>query len=301
MKQYLDVLKDIMENGVIKPNRTGVDTKGVFGRMMRFDLSKGFPAVTTKKLAWYPMFAELVFFLSGHKFVDMLHKMNCHIWDHDVFSDEWVKKIAAKSWPKGYMGRTYGVQWRQWLSPDSGKFVDQIDRLIGKIKKNPNDRRMIVSAWNAGEIDEMCLPPCHMLFQVYIANGKLSIAMTQRSCDMFLGVPFNIASYALLTHLLAKITGYEAGELVHYLNDAHVYSNHFDQVNEQLSREPRPLPTLWLNPALNDLDDMVRDIFGRISGECPENPKKVLDSYARLEKYNPYPTLKGELAGSKKP
>ena len=293
MKQYLDILKDIMENGVVKPNRTGVDTKGVFGRMMRFDLSDGFPAVTTKKLAWYQMFAELVWFLSGSSDIRKLHLLGCHIWDHDALSEKWLKSEALF---RGDAGRIYGVQWRHWISDFSDFEVDQIKELIKKIKESPNDRRMVVAAWNPGELHMMSLPPCHMVFQTYVADGKLSLAMTQRSCDMFLGVPFNIASYALLTHLLAKVTGLVPGEFIHYLNDTHIYTNHFDQVHEQLSREPKNLPTLWLNPSITDLDSMVKDIFNRAElGN--EKGRDILDSYAHLENYNPHPAIKGELAG----
>lgn len=296
MKQYLDVLKDILENGVVKPNRTGVDTRGVFGRTMRFDLSKGFPAVTTKKLAWHKMFAELVWFLMGESDVRKLHDLDCHIWDHDAFADDWLNKASGE----GDAGRIYGVQWRNWRSAFFEKPVDQIAELVRKLKETPNDRRMVVSAWNPGELDMMCLPPCHMLFQVYVYDGKLSLAMIQRSCDMFLGVPFNIASYALITHLLAQVSGLKPGEFIHFLMDAHVYENHLAQVQEQLSREPKPLPTLWLNPAIRDLDSMAHSIYRKVTDGDGKNVSEVLDSYAHLENYNPWPTLKGELAGSKK-
>lgn len=236
MQQYLDLLQDIMDNGVDKMDRTGVGTRSVFGRQMRFDLSKGFPLMTTKKVHLKSIIYELLWFLKGDTNVKYLQEHGVRIWN------EWADE-------KGELGPVYGSQWRNW----NGEGLDQISQVIETLKKNPNDRRMIVSAWNVGKISEMHLPPCHMMFQFYVANNKLSCMLYQRSCDMFLGVPFNIASYALLTMMVAQVCGYEPGEFIHTLGDTHIYHNHFDQVREQLTHTPYPLPTMKINPKVKDI------------------------------------------------
>lgn len=255
MKQYLDALKKIMDEGVDRPDRTGVGSRAVFGVPLRFKISDGFPAVTTKKLAFESMKAELIWFLSGSSDVKKLQEMGCHIWDANAEADYWKPKAKFE----GDLGRVYGVQWRNWKSPYTDVPIDQIANVIKKLKENPQDRRMIVSAWNPAEIDMMALPPCHLLFQFFSVNGKLSLMMYQRSCDTFLGVPFNIASYALLLCMVAQVTGLEADECILILADAHIYLNHFNQVKEQLSREPYPLPKLWLNPDVKDIDKFTMD------------------------------------------
>ena len=248
MQQYLDLLKDIMENGVDKMDRTGVGTRSVFGRQMRFDLSKGFPLVTTKKVHLKSIIYELLWFLKGDTNVKYLQEHGVRIWN------EWADE-------NGELGPVYGSQWRNW----NGEGIDQIADVIEHLKKTPNDRRMIVSAWNVGKIAEMHLPPCHMMFQFYVANNKLSCMLYQRSCDMFLGVPFNIASYALLTMMVAQVCGYEAGEFVHTLGDTHIYHNHFEQVKEQLSHTPYPLPTMKINPLVKDINDFKYEDFELIN------------------------------------
>lgn len=244
MKQYLDLLQDIMDNGVDKLDRTGVGTRSVFGRQMRFDLSKGFPLVTTKKVHLKSIIHELLWFIKGSTNIKYLQDNGVRIWN------EWADE-------NGDLGPVYGSQWRNW----NGEGIDQLAEVIDRLKHNPNDRRMIVSAWNVGKIAEMRLPPCHMMFQFYVANNKLSCMLYQRSCDMFLGVPFNIASYALLTMMIAQVCGLEPGEFVHTLGDTHIYHNHFEQVREQLSRQPLPLPIMKLNPAVKNIDDFTYDDF----------------------------------------
>lgn len=244
MQQYLDLLRDIMENGVDKMDRTGVGTRSVFGRQMRFDLSKGFPLVTTKKVHLKSIIYELLWFLKGDTNVKYLQEHGVRIWN------EWADE-------NGELGPVYGSQWRNW----NGEGIDQIADVIERLKKTPNDRRMIVSAWNVGKIAEMHLPPCHMMFQFYVANNKLSCMLYQRSCDMFLGVPFNIASYALLTMMVAQVCGYEPGEFVHTLGDTHIYHNHFEQVKEQLSHTPYPLPQMKINPDVKDINDFKYEDF----------------------------------------
>lgn len=256
MKQYNDVLKKIMKDGVDRDGRNG-KTRSLFAIQMRFKMSDGFPAVTTKKLAFNAVKGELLWFLEGIGDDNLLKEIMDS--DHTI----WTDNAEAPYWkPKakfnGDLGRIYGVQWRHWKKPD-GTQIDQIDELVKKLKENPYDRRLIVSAWNVGELDQMALPPCHMSFQCYVADGKLSLHMTQRSCDMFLGVPFNIASYSLLLHMLAQVTGLEAYEFVHTLQDAHIYHDHFAVVEEQLSRKPLPLPTLWLNKEIKDIDFFEMD------------------------------------------
>ena len=238
MKQYLDMLRYVLENGVDKMDRTGVGTRSVFGQQMRFDLSKGFPLMTTKKMHLKSIIHELLWFIKGDTNVKYLQDNGVRIWN------EWADE-------NGNLGPIYGSQWRNW----NGEGIDQLAQVVDKLKNNPNDRRMIVSAWNVSKIPEMRLPPCHMMFQFYVANGKLSCMLYQRSCDMFLGVPFNIASYALLTMMLAQVCNLKPGEFVHTLGDTHIYHNHFEQVKEQLRREPLPLPTMKLNPAVKDIND----------------------------------------------
>jgi thymidylate synthase len=232
--QYLSLLHDILKNGSVRDDRTGVGTLGVFGRQMRFDLAKGFPLLTTKKLHKKSIILELLWFLRGDTNVRWLQERGVSIWD------EWAD-------PSGELGPVYGKQWRSWAAPD-GRVIDQIASVVQSLKTNPASRRHIVSAWNPAEVEDMALPPCHCLFQFFVADGKLSCQLYQRSADVFLGVPFNIASYALLTLMVAQVTGYEPGEFVHTLGDAHLYLNHLDQARLQLSREPLPLPAMRIAP-----------------------------------------------------
>lgn len=241
MKQYLDLLSHILENGNEKTDRTGTGTKSVFGYQMRFDLQKGFPLLTTKKLHTRSIFHELLWFLKGDTNIKYLHDNKVTIWD------EWADE-------NGDLGPVYGKQWRAWQGAD-GKITDQISQVVNQIKNSPDSRRMLVSAWNVGEVEQMALPPCHIVFQFYVANNKLSCQLYQRSADVFLGVPFNIASYALLTSMIAQVCGLEAGEFIHTLGDAHLYSNHLDQARLQLSRTPYELPKLKLNPEIKDIFD----------------------------------------------
>ncbi len=253
MQQYLDLLRDVLENGVDKMDRTGVGTRSVFGRQMRFDLNKGFPLMTTKKMHLKSIIYELLWFLKGDTNVKYLQDNGVRIWN------EWADE-------NGDLGPVYGSQWRNW----NGEGIDQIAEVIEKLKKTPNDRRMIVSAWNVGKIAEMHLPPCHMMFQFYVANNKLSCMLYQRSCDMFLGVPFNIASYALLTMMVAQVCGYELGEFIHTLGDTHIYHNHFEQVREQLSRRPLSLPKMKINPHVKDINDFKYEDFELQGYQCYE-------------------------------
>jgi thymidylate synthase len=237
-QQYLDLLADILKNGVERGDRTGTGTLGVFGRQMRFDLAQGFPLLTTKKLHKKSIILELLWFLRGDTNVRWLQERGVSIWD------EWADPAS------GELGPVYGKQWRSWTAPD-GRVIDQIAAVVEGLKTNPNSRRHIVSAWNPAEVEDMALPPCHCLFQFFVADGKLSCQLYQRSADVFLGVPFNIASYALLTMMVAQVTGLEPGEFVHTLGDAHLYLNHLDQAREQLSRTPYPLPVLEIAPRDN--------------------------------------------------
>lgn len=241
MRPYLDLMQRVLDSGIEKADRTGVGTLSVFGHQMRFDLREGFPLVTTKKLHLRSIIHELLWFLRGDTNIAYLHEHNVTIWD------EWADA-------DGDLGPVYGYQWRSWPAPD-GEHIDQIAKVVEQIRRNPDSRRHIVSAWNPALVDEMALPPCHALFQFYVANGELSCQLYQRSADIFLGVPFNIASYALLTHMVAQVCGLKPGEFVHTLGDAHLYLNHLDQARLQLSREPLPLPRLKLNPAVDDLFD----------------------------------------------
>lgn len=263
MQAYLDLLRHIKTHGTIKGDRTGTGTISTFGYQMRFDLSQGFPLLTTKKLHLRSIIYELLWFLQGETNIQYLHDHKVTIWD------EWADA-------NGELGPIYGYQWRSWPTPDGGH-IDQITQLIDQIRNNPNSRRLIVSAWNVAEIDKMALPPCHSLFQFYVANGKLSCQLYQRSADVFLGVPFNIASYALLTMMIAQVTGLTPGDFVHTLGDAHIYLNHQEQVEEQLSRTPRPLPTMKLNPEVKSIFDFQYEDF-------------------TLEGYDPYPTIKAPIA-----
>lgn len=239
MRTYLDLLDRVMREGAHKSDRTGTGTRSMFGAQMRFDLAAGFPLVTTKKLHLRSIIHELLWFLRGETNIATLKENKVSIWD------EWADA-------NGELGPVYGKQWRSWSAPD-GRTIDQISWLLDEIRRNPDSRRLLVSAWNVADLPQMALMPCHALFQFYVADGKLSCQLYQRSADLFLGVPFNIASYALLTHMIAQVSGLGVGDFVHTLGDAHIYANHFEQVNEQLSRTPRDLPQLRLNPAVTDL------------------------------------------------
>lgn len=280
MKQYLDALRHVLENGADRSDRTGVGTKAVFGMQLRFNMENGFPAVTTKKLPWKSVASELLWFIEGssdeRRLAEILHGTRDSgkntIWTANAEAGYWKPKAKFS----GDLGRVYGVQWRRWKAPD-GNEIDQLANAINMIKENPASRRIIVTAWNPGEIGQMALPPCHAFFQFFVADGRLSLQMYQRSCDMFLGVPFNIASYSLLLHMVAQTTSLKPFELVHTLGDAHIYHTHFGQVKEQLSRKPFPLPKLWLNPEIKNMDDFrMEDI--------------------KLEKYQFHPPIKAEMA-----
>ncbi|MBQ3361422.1 MAG: thymidylate synthase [Bacteroidales bacterium] len=263
MKQYLDLLDHVLTNGTEKHDRTGTGTISVFGYQMRFPLEEGFPLLTTKKLHLRSIIHELLWFLKGDTNVQYLHDNKVTIWD------EWADE-------EGNLGPIYGKQWRSWGCAD-GQVVDQIANLIEQIKTNPDSRRLLVSAWNVGELDKMALPPCHIIFQFYVAAGKLSCQLYQRSADIFLGVPFNIASYALLTMMIAQVCGLKPGDFVHTLGDAHIYLNHVEQCRLQLTRDPRPLPTMKINPERKNILDFVYEDF-------------------TLENYNPHPHIKGEVS-----
>lgn len=247
MKAYLDLMRTVKDHGTVKMDRTGVGTISIFGYQMRFDLSEGFPLLTTKKLHIRSIVHELLWFLKGETNIAYLNENKVSIWD------EWADE-------QGDLGPIYGHQWRSWATVD-GRAIDQISQLINEIKQNPNSRRLIVSAWNVGEIDQMALPPCHCLFQFYVTDGRLSCQLYQRSADIFLGVPFNIASYALLTMMVAQVTGYKPGEFIHTFGDAHLYLNHLEQAKLQLSRDPLPLPTMEINPTVKDIFKFTFDDF----------------------------------------
>ncbi len=247
MQQYLDLLADVSSNGVTRDDRTGTGTKGVFGRQMRFDLSAGFPVLTTKKLHLRSIIIELLWFLTGDTNIKYLKDNGVRIWD------DWADE-------QGDLGPVYGKQWRKWETAD-GRVIDQIKAVIEQIKTNPNSRRHIVTAWNPADVDQMALPPCHCLFQFFVADGKLSCQLYQRSADIFLGVPFNIASYALLTLMMAQVTGLQPGEFVHSFGDLHLYLNHQEQADKQLARTPGPLPAMQLNPDITDIFDFSYEDF----------------------------------------
>ena len=279
---YLNALKQILEDGEDRPDRTGVGTKSIFGLQMRFDLAQGFPAVTTKKLAWRACVSELLWFIEGsgdeNRLKEILHgdrySEKKTIWSDNAKADYWTKKRLQRH--AGDLGRVYGVQWRRWRAPlvRINKVVlqncDQLLSLIEGIKADPYSRRHIITAWNPGELELMALPPCHMMSQFYVNNGKLSCQMYQRSADMFLGVPFNIASYALFTHMIAQVCNLEVGELIITIGDAHIYSNHIEQVTEQLKRKPLPLPTLKLNPEIEVITDFDMTDVELVDYQCHE-------------------------------
>lgn len=292
MKQYHELMQHVLDNGVTKEDRTGTGTISVFGYQMRFDLNEGFPLITTKKLHIKSILHELLWFIQGDTNIRYLDQNGVRIWDdwpYAKFSKsedfrgetirEFAEKIAAdeafaEKW--GDLGPVYGYQWRSWPAPN-GETIDQLSQVIEQIKNTPDSRRLIVSAWNPGMIQDMALPPCHAFFQFYVADGKLSCQLYQRSADIFLGVPFNIASYAMLTHMIAQACGLGVGDFVHTLGDAHIYSNHIDQVKEQLSRELRPLPTLKVNPDIKNITDFTFDDFA-------------------IEGYDPHPHIKAQVA-----
>ncbi len=298
MKQYLDLLDKIMRDGVVKGDRTGTGTRSIFGHQMRFDLEDGFPLLTTKRVFLKGVIRELLWFLAGDTNIKYLVDNGVHIWDNDAYRyynelcvrhgvlpvTEQAFLAAAQAgtlspiegYTFGDLNHVYGYQWRSWPRPDGGR-IDQIRQVIDTIKRNPDSRRMIVSAWNVAEVDDMALPPCHVLFQFYVAEGRLSCQLYQRSADTFLGVPFNIASYALLTMMIARECGLRAGEFVHTLGDAHLYLNHLEQAREQLSRTPRPLPRMRLNPDVKSVFDFRYDDF-------------------TLEGYDPWPAIKAPMS-----
>lgn len=263
MKQYLDLLQYVLDHGHQKEDRTGTGTRSIFGYQMRFDLGEGFPLLTTKKLHLRSIIYELLWFLQGNTNIQYLHDHKVSIWD------EWADE-------NGDLGPVYGRQWRKWECPD-GRKIDQITSLIDQIKRNPDSRRLLVSAWNPADVDQMALPPCHTMFQFYVADGRLSCQLYQRSADIFLGVPFNIASYALLTMMVAQVCDLKPGDFIHTLGDAHIYNNHMEQVRLQLTREPRKLPVMRINPE-------VKDIFGFDYEDF------------QLEGYDPHPHIKGEVS-----
>ncbi|MBI3522874.1 MAG: thymidylate synthase [Chloroflexi bacterium] len=292
MRQYLDVLRKAIDAGVDRDDRTGVGTRAIFGEVMRFKMRDGFPAVTTKRLAFRAVVAELLWFIAGSSDVNELHALGVKIWDGNAYAPSWVERARFD----GDAGRNYGQQWRDWIAPD-GRRIDQLADVIARIKKDPASRRHVVMAWNPGELEQTSLPACHALFQFFSADGKLSLMMYQRSCDLFLGVPFNMAEYALLLQLVATFTGLEADEFIHVLADAHVYRDHFDAAREQLAREPYPSPTLRVDPSLRGLDDVVlryRDIVSR--AKAGERPGPLLDAIASLGSYRYHPSIKAEMA-----
>jgi thymidylate synthase len=263
MKQYLDLLQHVLDQGAAKSDRTGTGTRSVFGYQMRFDLAAGFPLLTTKKLHLRSIIYELLWFLRGETNIQFLQENKVSIWN------EWADA-------QGELGPVYGKQWRSWATPDGGS-IDQITQVVEAIRTNPDSRRLIVSAWNVADVQQMALPPCHLLFQFYVADGRLSCQLYQRSADVFLGVPFNIASYALLTQMVAQVTGLEPGEFIHTLGDAHLYDNHLDQARQQLTRTPRPQPTLQLNKSVTSLLDFKFEDF-------------------QLEAYDPHPHISAPVA-----
>lgn len=298
MQQYLDLLRRIQREGIVKNDRTGTGTRSVFGHQMRFDLQQGFPLLTTKRVFLKGVIHELLWFLKGDTNIKYLLDHEVHIWDNDAYRyynelcvrygvlplarEAFLEAVrreepsSIEGYRMGDLNHVYGYQWRSWPKPDGGS-IDQIRQVIDTIKHNPDSRRMLVSAWNVAEVDDMALPPCHVLFQFYVAEGRLSCQLYQRSADTFLGVPFNIASYALLTMMVAQECGLQPGEFIHTLGDTHIYLNHFDQVAEQLSRTPRPLPTMRLNPQVRSVFDFRYEDF-------------------TLENYDPWPAIKAPMS-----
>ncbi|MGM0549241.1 MAG: thymidylate synthase [Bacillota bacterium] len=262
MKKYLKMCQHILDNGIDREDRTGTGTRSVFGYQLRFNLKKGFPLLTTKKIYWKAIVHELLWFLKGDTNIKYLNDNNVHIWD------EWADE-------HGDLGHVYGHQWRNWEGKDGT--IDQISEVIEQIKTNPNSRRLLVNAWNVGDLENMALPPCHLLFQFYVADGKLSCQLYQRSCDTFLGVPFNIASYSLLTHMIAQVVGLEVGDFIWSGGDVHIYHNHFEQIKKQLKRKPRNLAQIKLNPKINNLFDFKYEDI-------------------KLLNYNPHPLIKGKVS-----
>lgn len=298
MKAYLDLLRRIIDEGAVKGDRTGTGTKSVFGHQMRFDLSEGFPLLTTKKVFLKGVIHELLWFLAGDTNIGYLVRNGVHIWDNDAYryygelcAERGIKPVSREQFMaeaeqgnaseiEGYrygdLNHVYGYQWRSWPRPD-GRAIDQISEVVDTIRRNPNSRRMLVSAWNVAEVEQMALPPCHVMFQFYVADGRLSCQLYQRSADTFLGVPFNIASYALLTMMIAQVCGLQPGDFIHTLGDTHLYLNHLDQAAEQLSREPRKLPTMHLNPDVKSIFDFRYEDF-------------------TLEGYDPHPAIKAPMS-----
>lgn len=274
MQQYLDELRYVLKNGHDRSDRTGIGTRATFGGRTEFDLRQGFPIITTKKIAFRLIKAELLWFLKGSQDIRELQALDCHIWDANAFAPTWLPKAAFP----GDVGTHYGVLWRRWRSAYAKKEIDQVARVIERLKKEPYGRRALVTAWEPGALQHTALPPCHMFYQFFVeGDGSLSLQMYQRSCDMFLGVPFNISSYALLLSLVAQVTERKPGRFIHVLGDAHIYRNHFEQVREQLTRQPLPLPQLLLNPAIKDIDGFTMEDI-------------------RLEGYTSHPAIKAPMA-----
>jgi thymidylate synthase len=299
VRQYLDILRKAMDQGVDRGDRTGTGTRAIFGEVMRFRMRDGFPAVTTKRLAFRSVLAELLWFLAGSSDVNELHALGVRIWDGNAYAPYWAPKARFD----GDAGRNYGQQWRDWVAP-TGDHVDQLRTVIERLKSDPSSRRHVVTAWNPAELEATSLPACHALFQFFVApgdapteRGKLSVMMYQRSADLFLGVPFNTAEYAVLLHLVAQLTDLVPHEFVHVLADAHVYRDHQDAVRQQLERQPYPSPRLALDPSLRTLDDVVaryRDIVAR--SRSGEKPGPLLDAIARLEQYQFHPPIEAKMA-----
>ena len=292
MRQYLDILRKALDTGVDRGDRTGTGTRAIFGEVMRFRMADGFPAVTTKRLAFRSVIGELLWFLAGSSDVKELHALGVRIWDGNAYAPYWTPRARFE----GDAGRNYGQQWRDWIAPN-GNHVDQLGDVIAQLRSNPSSRRHVVTAWNPGELDDTSLPACHAFFQFFIAEGRLSLMMYQRSCDLFLGVPFNMAQYAVLLHLVAQFTGLIPDELIHVLADAHIYRDHLDLARQQLTREPFPAPRLALDPTLRDLDEVVaryRDVVAR--ARSGEKPGPMLDRIARLEQYQFHPPIEAKMA-----
>jgi thymidylate synthase len=299
VRQYLGILRKALDEGVDRDDRTGTGTRAIFGEVMRFKMADGFPAVTTKRLAFRSVLGELLWFIAGSSDVKELHALGVRIWDGNAYAPYWTPRARFD----GDAGRNYGQQWRDWIAPNNAH-VDQLANVIDALKSNPSSRRHLVTAWNPGELDDTSLPACHAFFQFFVAPGssataeaRLSLMMYQRSCDLFLGVPFNMAQYAVLLHLVAQFTGLVPDEFVHVLADAHIYRDHMDAVRQQLAREPFPSPRLALDPSLRSLDDVVaryRDIVER--SRAGEKPGPLLDAVARLEQYQFHPPIEAKMA-----